>query len=519
MMMRIFIGFLFGAAAVLPALNAGTSAVSRVTNGEIRQLPPHFYGQNANLARGGSWRDARYTDAINRLHARHVRFPAGTLANYWDWESGWFKDGVALPYGLDEAAVNPYRLSDLKIMYDETGAMPVLVLNMLTSDLEEQLGVLREARRIGLPVRYVELGNEFYLSKPDNLEKFPSFVEYAEMANAWAKAIREEFPDVRIAAVGAAVRSWDNERRKGWNEKLFPLLRGIDAVVLHIYTGAELLKDIDTTLEAAGLVTTAKQQKIVPTDGRPGFWAVDSEQVEQLDRLYSDEGMVRMLGMSQHRWMQMDDLEFLPEGMEVWMTEYGFFDRIGPVRHTWANGLLMAAFSLQALEVPQLTMATYHSSFNHPMFAAVYGKDDVFDWLVKDQRIGEAPRSVPFSLSPSGLALSLIGRASAGMRLTAPLVFSVNPRVTDGYVQPYGQLYGAMFSSEAESRAVVLNLSGEAKRVDLSALFPGEVHVEQVSLPAPQSHGASDADYLREHFGVAAGEVLCLKPWSMTLVR
>lgn len=482
----------------------------------VRELPPHFFGQNSSLVRNGTWRDARYTHALSRLYAGHVRFPAGTLANYWDWQSGWFKKGLKLPYGLSEAARNPYELSDLKVMHDKTGAVPAFVLNMLTSDLAEQLAMLRAARRIGLPVLYVELGNEFYLSKTDNMEAFPTAADYAETANEWAAAIRREFPNTKIAAVGTAVRSWDDERRKTWNETLFPLLSGVDAVVIHVYTGAELLKDIDTTLEAAGLVETARQQKDKPADDRPGYWAADAKQRLQLRRLHSDEGLIRMLGMPSQRWSQMNDLEHLPVGMEVWITEYGLFDRIGPARHTWANGLLIAAFSLQALEIPQITKATYHSTFNHPMFAAVYGQENAFGYLVESPLIAEQPFSQPFHRTPSGVALSLIGRASLGMDQAARLTFSENPELTDGYVDPYGSFYGMLFSGGDNRRALILNLCGETVGVDLSALFAGRLSVEQVTMKSPRAYGAREADYRRDVFCSPAK--VNLKPYSITLI-
>lgn len=480
----------------------------------VRDLPPHYWGQNANLARFGDWRDERCTDVLKRLHAGHVRYPAGTLANYWDWKTGQFIEGLKLPYGLNNAMVNPYTLEDLNIMVERTGAVPVFVLNMLHSGLETQLEMLREAQRIGLPILYVELGNEFYLSKPDNIEKYPTPEDYAADANRWAAAIRREFPKVKLAALGAAVRSWDDERRKTWNERLFPLLEGLDAAVIHVYSGAELLKEKDTVLEGAGLVAEKKKER--PTDGRPGYWASDEDQLEQLNAFYTDSGLVRMLGMPVQRWADMKDLKCLPEGMDVWVTEYGFFDRIGPVRKTWANGLFIAAFSLQSLEVPQFTKATYHSTFNHPMFSAVHGDDNAFEWLVQNDLIAERPESVPFNLTPSGMVLSLVGRASDGMTKTVPLRFSNNPEVTDGYVKPYGQLYGTLFFSDSGRNAVLLNLSGNSVPVNLSSSFSGPVSVEQVTMESPRSYGTREADYIKE--ASDSFPLVQLKPYSISLI-
>jgi hypothetical protein len=499
---------------------AGVVSISIGSSSEVRSLPPYYWGQNADLVWGGSWRDSRYPKAFRKLHTEHVRFPAGTTANYWDWKRGWLVDSADIPYGMDKVSPNYYYISDLKILYDADGTVPVFVLNMLTSDLENQLEMLREARRIGLPVKFVEMGNEFYLSKSDNIQRFPTCEAYATCANAWALAVRHEFPDVKIAAVGAAVRSSDDARRKTWNQTLFPLLKGIDAVTIHVYSGAELLKEVDTVLEGVGLVSATAspvQQKIKPTDGRPGFWAADEEQLRQLDKLHTDWGVARTLGMPAQRWSQMHDLDGLPKGMEAWLTEYGLFDRIGPVRHTWANGLFIASLSLQSLDVPQITMATYHCTFDHPMFAAIYGENNAFKYLVESPLIPERPVSVPFDMTPSGMALSLIGRASAGMTAVSTLDFSENVTVSDGNVYPYKALYGKLFFSEGRKRCLLLNLSNVEFDVNVNTLFPDSCLAEQVFLRSPQSYGRGESDYLKELKRVSG--LVHLRPYSMTLIQ
>ena len=112
-----------GVAAVMIGAGGFAAEVTSVaTAAKERMLPAHFFGQNSNLVRGGNWYDARYTDSINRLRAGHVRFPAGTLANYWDWKTGWFKESAHLPYGLTEAKKNPYTLDSLKVVANTLGA-------------------------------------------------------------------------------------------------------------------------------------------------------------------------------------------------------------------------------------------------------------------------------------------------------------------------------------------------------------------------------------------------------------
>ena len=52
---------------------------------------------------------------------------------------------------------------------------------------------------MGLPVQFVELGNEFYLRNPkDYVTKFPTGADYGKMATSWIRAIRDKFPNVKI---------------------------------------------------------------------------------------------------------------------------------------------------------------------------------------------------------------------------------------------------------------------------------------------------------------------------------
>ncbi|HQV01753.1 MAG TPA: hypothetical protein PLO59_11360, partial [Bacteroidia bacterium] len=89
----------------------------------------------------------------------------------------------------------------------KTGSDPVYNLNILTSDLNYQMAMLYHARELNLPVRNVELGNEFYSNDENNNLKFPTVIDYADEAISWATSIKSDAgfatnPPL-IAAVGA----------------------------------------------------------------------------------------------------------------------------------------------------------------------------------------------------------------------------------------------------------------------------------------------------------------------------
>ena len=148
-----------------------------------------------------SWDNPNAVNAAVQFNPGTLRYPGGTVANYWDWQTGWFLPGA--PSGFLSAPQSIYRLHELQIAVRATGAIPIYVLNLLTSDLSTQLEMLSTAQSMGLPVQFVELGNEFYLRNPDDyVTKFPTGADYGKMTTSWIRAIRDKFPNVNIAAVG-----------------------------------------------------------------------------------------------------------------------------------------------------------------------------------------------------------------------------------------------------------------------------------------------------------------------------
>jgi alpha-L-arabinofuranosidase len=103
----------------------------------------------------------------NALHAGTLRYPGGNLADWWDWKTGWCIDNTTAP-GCPKCN-NPcrkkskkrtYFLHEFKVALTASNANAVLMVNMLTLTLQDQLKYLAHAESIGVLVSgtYVELG-------------------------------------------------------------------------------------------------------------------------------------------------------------------------------------------------------------------------------------------------------------------------------------------------------------------------------------------------------------------------
>ena len=102
----------------------------------VRAFQPYFFGANSGHLRNAfNWDDKNFQQALGKLEFLHIlRFPAGELANYWDWKSG-----TIMPNSNDKPdtarTLNAYPapLSELAIEDSVSHAEPLYVLNMLTN--------------------------------------------------------------------------------------------------------------------------------------------------------------------------------------------------------------------------------------------------------------------------------------------------------------------------------------------------------------------------------------------------
>jgi hypothetical protein len=398
-----------------------------------RALSPIFFGYNngAEAIRDGLWRDPAYQRAVAGLKPGTLRYPAGTVANYWDWEKAWFFPNDR--FGMYKLAPTPNRLEDFQQTLDAAGATPVFDLNLLTSNLDSQLAMLRHAQKLGLAIRYVELGNEFYLNWDDNARAFPTGADYARVCNRWIDAIKTEFPGALVAVVGAPPRSASSKdaRLAQWNAQLFANIRNADALTVHIYDNAGIGK------------TDTFKSSDVPT----------------------------MLGAPFSVWTQLqNELGKIPAGMQVWITEFNLMDHNAPTHGTWAHGLFVATESMLFLDNPKIALIEPHAISGNAIFGAVFSNERAFnfggDFISPNKQI----KTTPLAPSAMGTTLALFAQATRDQTATQKIVFAPNPTVRGKTNNAYPTLLGRVFTSTGERSGIIINLSGDAYALNLGSL-------------------------------------------------
>ncbi|HEX4215476.1 MAG TPA: hypothetical protein VIA06_19320 [Candidatus Dormibacteraeota bacterium] len=433
--------------------SAGTVPRIGVGLGQARPLPVHFFGVNFDYGGPSSYPMDPSIDAeLAALSPGTLRWPGGNSADTFQWQQG--RPSV-------RAAKNfSFTLGDLASAYRATGATPVFDLNVMTSTLADQEDMLRAASGLGLPIRYVELGNEFYLSNAAYVKAFPTAADYGTLVASAVVQLHRLFPGVEVAAVGSMPSK--TVREKGWNQQVLESAQGHgglpDALTLHVYPDP-----------LSGDLRTGK----LP-------WLFKSA--------YHQEQEIRSTIGS---WPDAP-----PDG--AWITEYDLRPRhpaaiSNPAQTTYAGALFVAALTLMQPEASRVRLLDFWTSLSRGLGG---------DW----SGAGTVPK-----LTPAGLAQEWIARAAAGSAGWRPLTFTGGPRLSNG--DP--DLIGSAFTAGAGSREVVVNLGGGGTALAAGEAVPRGAPFRQVTGdPVVKMTAASQ---LSQSSG-RVGSGLTLPAYSITLI-
>lgn len=451
-------------AQTAPANNALANSVVNVVataQGVRRSLPTDLMCFNVNSVQIPSWQDPQFISATNRLSPKILRIPGGEVANYWDWQRGGIvEDGEpllkALPDGLPEYMRYEARSHTASTIENyaaglaATNTQALFVLNMLTSDLGEQIDMLSAAARAGIEIKYLELGNEYYFGIPNYAHKFPTPEAYGEEAKVWISYLRDIFPDIEIAVFGVAPKAQSSPRELRWNQALLETaLPEADAIALHLYPGHGL--------DPNGFSDS----------GYPAF---------------DENDFSTIFGEPFRSWQALRDrhtYDLIPADKEIWITEFNLMEdifgdnanRYPRVMGTWGHGLYAIAMNLTFLEEPRITMACNHDLVENFKFGAILPHNNSFEISAQQSYPVE-----PMSLSATGQALGMLAKSMNQMETTQSITFSSSssselPIMANKDGDSYLALQGWAFSQQDSthpSAAIILNLSDKIIQLSLS---------------------------------------------------
>jgi len=427
---------------------AAHGATLKVSEGASHSVVAPFEGTNLDYSGVAEPYDkTSVSNAVVSLAPGTIRYPGGAISNYWDWQTG----SVNQPPSTTTTVTGKtktipgrqrtygFTLSTLKQLTSATGAVPIFDLNVMTSTLEDQLQMLRSAAQLGLPVRYIELGNEFYLSNSNYVHAFPTAASYADMVASWAPAIRDAFPNAQIAAVASV--STTTPRERDWNSTLLSIAGSdINAVTLHDYPGIHGSANTPSSPEA-------------------------------------------LLAGASIEWQPVENvINSLPSHLSVWLTEYNLSISdlaLGSpaLGTTWEHGLYIAGLDMQELISPRVVLTDYWDLFGSTQDA-------------------QFSTTIPPVITPAGSASKLINQAMKGATAITVLSIAHDPAM-EGSVQSVSGIKVAKASGGY--RLILINLGSSSVTLASGGLIPTGAPVKQLSGPplsqavnVQSSHATSD---------------------------
>jgi hypothetical protein len=306
-------------------------AASARRAGTPRTVPQHFFGFNAeSIVLPVDDRLFANSAALHRTMASIpvgiLRIPGGTTSQWLDWHAGKFIDDPGSPFSAVDPSRPAITMADWARIVRATGATPLWDLNVLTSNLADQMAMLRRARRFGLSVRYVELGNELWDPRGPYPTRFPTGAAYGAAMNPWIRAIKRHFPAAKIAISGAdetapsTLTVLGGARFTTWNASLLSTVRGEDAIAIHPYWG-------------------------LASQATPG----------------SEVSSTLVAGQDHWRVFSQLTLSKLPAHVPVWLTEWNQTSLLtNGGTQIWAQALSVTAVALEQLAAPRITISLIH---------------------------------------------------------------------------------------------------------------------------------------------------------------
>jgi CSLREA domain-containing protein len=492
----------------------------RATLGDARATPPDLFGVNGKIAHlDHPWQNPALQQTFAASAIPILRYPAGTIGNYWDWERGWIDPDIPdedfVQFWLipvrDATQRNP--LADLQPLAALPGRSILMMANLLTHDFPHALSALHRADLLGIPVPRIELGNELYIdSDPLATRLYPTASDYARVANAWAAALKAESPNVQVAVpvahvIPEVVGNPAYARLTGWNAALLPLLSSqIDALALHLYRGTSISPEARTVQ----------------------LWGTPAEQEAQYAALSTPAGVAGLLAQPAAVYREALELGgLLTVPRAIWITEWNLVDYIGPTRHTWAHGLYVANAIDVFLSDPRVANITLHN-IGDTLFGAFFipPLDAYFSGLrvggIDPQTLTD--RITPYAPTAAGRVLSLFARASSGADAATRLAFTAPSDHPAGSAMPSeaSPVWGWAFTDRARwlTRLLLANTGAQAIGVTLDdiglGVDPRGKPYYQISA-APTTYIVNDAS-LTTATGVVSG-ALELAPYSLTMIE
>lgn len=206
-----------------------------IETGNTRPFPTHLLSTNSHFVwASGSWGDDAVQSVIkNRLPLGNLRFPGGTVGNFYDWSTDGFygDEWTFMSPSRKQAYENGFRFgySDFATLCNETNATATLMFNVIQDDVNKAASRLQNRINSGIDIDWIEMGNENFFTEQayGNVDTPEKYLNHTKSLNTALKQIDSTVKTaVNIDHHDWGVGSWNDNLAK---ENYY------DAAVMHPY--------------------------------------------------------------------------------------------------------------------------------------------------------------------------------------------------------------------------------------------------------------------------------------------
>jgi hypothetical protein len=370
--------------------------------------------------------DTSLQHRLDELQPRVLRFPGGTLANFYHPTGLGYGirqqdinlvagtpvyDNINGNYQLEqgliaEGAISGNYIQDMIDLALATNSSVVYVANLFSGTVGEMVGAVQALVNAGVSVAGVELGNEAHLQAYQS--RFGSVTNYLSVAQPFANALANNFPDIPIGLDGfppgilKGAGPAGTQRAHDWNVACSNATFG-DALIIHCYSRPDACNQAEAT---ANFLCGAQFSQTYANDKLP----------QALSELAS-------LGSK-----------------KIWITEWNIDGGYGHYGNSMAQALFYADMAFTMANEPKVTVSCYHEllayqdGYNLVEKSGPLVQPQVNYWtsemLADLQVAGNQPQAVTISgisglrgyafRAPDGMQhLYLINRSGTAMDLSA----------------------------------------------------------------------------------------------------
>ena len=430
------------------------------------------------------------------------RFPGGSDSNFYKWRTGLIEiqerpDSSPYVRFWAKAAANIARGKPTGVTFEQyesfsrqIGAQIILVPNLESSSVSEQVEWFKRLSREGMVPQRIELGNEFWVAMgndPTSIARWPDEPTSMRIMKQYLDALKPYLSANTKVAVQAAAGAVDvgrgkfGQRLRQWDENLRPE-PWFDAVTLHLYPR---LREVMGDPEAGTTPPTPQNA------------------VARLNAMMArvDEGVERILQDIEHR---------LP-GKEIWITEWNTCG---------ANTVTERSNAVEPMSPPMEMLTTTRMALvqlRHPsvtaslFFMYSFRQRDPHAMFVPDGRGSYAP-------VPTAVALHWLSEAANSGGSFQRLIQEGEHSVPGGGAknESYLPVEGGLFESPKHTTLLVENVSSASPSFDPSTLVKGR-HPNRVETLAMSDLLNLDRTAAKIETQDPAGPIV-IPPFSLTRI-